>query len=282
MIPIAAAFALMVQQHPIDPRQYSTPPSGDTVGYWQQRVHYRIVARLDEARGVVRGEALLTYVNNSPDTLRELYVHQHLNAFRPGSKWSEADAREGRVRFQNLADPDYGFERFRSTPTIGGVPVKPEYPGTPDSTVVRFALPRPLLPRDSMLVSFEWAARPSTLPRRQGRRGRSYDFAQWYPRVAVFDRGGWEPNPLVPAGEFYGEFGSYDVTLILPEDQVVGATGVPVEGDPGWQRALRRGSVPLMRDAYPRVPEGPTAAAPPGFKRVRFLANDVHHFAWST
>ena len=272
----------LVLQVPVQRPDYNTsPPSGDTIGYWQQRVAYRVTATLDEERGLVHGIADLTYVNQSPDTLRELYVHQHLNAFRPASAWSRADEREGRVRFQRLADPDYAYERFTSTPTIDGVAVAPRYPGAPDSTVVVFTLPRPLAPADSIRVHFEWDARPSTLPRRQGRRGRRFDFAQWYPRVAVYDRGGWQANPLVPAGEFYGEFGAYDVTLVLPQDQVIGATGVPVEGDPGWQGALRHGSVHRMADAYGAVGAGPDATVPSGFKRVRFVARDVHHFAWS-
>src|SRR5687768_12789017 len=265
------ALLLALQQHPVRDNAYTTPPSGDTLGYWQQRVDYRIVATLDEARGVVKGVADLAYVNESPDTLREMYFHQHLNAFRPASAWSRADAREGRVRFQNLADPDYAYERFTAVPTIDGVAVAPQYPGAPDSSVVRFALPRALPPGATVRLHFEWDARPSTLPRRQGRRGRRFDLAQWYPRVAVYDRGGWQPNPLVPAGEFYGEFGSYDVTLVVPEDQVIGATGVPVEGDPGWQRVLRWGSVHPTRAAYPRGRPALPAAVPPGYKRVRFV-----------
>ncbi|MDQ3997149.1 MAG: hypothetical protein M3303_09035, partial [Gemmatimonadota bacterium] len=212
---------------------YSSPPSGDTVGYWQQRIAYRIVATLDEQAQRLRARGELTYVNNSPDTLREMYVHQYLNAFRPASAWSRADAREGRVRFQNLREPEFGYERFTAAPTVNGVAVRVEYPGAPDSTVARFALPRPLRPRDSVRVTFEWEARPSTVPRRQGRRGRHWDFAQWYPKVAVYDRGGWQHNALRPAGEFYGEFGAYDVTLVVRDDQVIGATGVPVSGDPG-------------------------------------------------
>src|SRR5919107_2419181 len=110
----------------------TTPPSRDTVGYWQQRVRYEIVATLDERRGTVAGRATLVYVNNSPDTLREMYVHQYLNAFRPGSAWSAADEREGRVRFQRLRDPDFAYERFTAPPTVDGRPVAPEYPGAPD------------------------------------------------------------------------------------------------------------------------------------------------------
>ncbi len=260
----------------------TSPAGGDTAGYWQQRASYRIIASLDERREVLTATGRLTYVNRSPDTLRELFVHQHLNAFRPGSRWAATDAREGRVRFQQLAEPSFAFERFTRAPAVGGVPVAPEYPGGADSTVVRLALPRPLAPGDSAEVEFAWEARPSTIPRRQGRRGRSYDFAQWYPKVAVYDRGGWQPHALVPAGEFYGEFGDFDVTLVLADDQVVGATGVPVEGDPGWARVSRTGTPRLAAGAYGAVEPGPMIKLPAGQRRVRFVARDVHHFGWST
>ena len=285
----ALLFALLLQtpyQQPgaLKNPAESSPATGDTVGYWQQRVHYRIVATLDEPGLRLRSRGVLVYVNNSPDTLREMYVHQYLNAFRPGSKWSAVDEREGRVRFQNLKDPDYGYERFTTPPTVDGTAVFLDYPGAPDSTVAHFRLPRPLAPRDSVRIMFEWDARPSTVPRRQGRRGRTWDFAQWYPKVAVYDRAGWEPNALQPAGEFYGEYGTYDVTMILPEDQIVVATGVPISGDPGWERVNKSGEpVRLARTAYDTAS---TALAsdgetPNGFRAVRFLARDVHHFAWS-
>ncbi len=279
------ALLLAFQQGPQGtsgiPGANTTPPSGDTTGYWQQFVDYRMTATLDESQHLVHGTADLTYVNNSPDTLREMFFHQYLNAFRPGSKWSAVDAREGRERFQNLRDPDYGYERFTAVPTFGGVPVAADYPGAPDSTVAHFTLPRPLAPGDSIRVHLQWDARPSTVLRRQGRRGRSYDFAQWYPKVAVYDRGGWEPNPLVPAGELYGEYGTYDVTLVVPGDQVLGATGVPVSGDPGWEGVKRWGVVHIPRDAYDDVPPAPAVTVPPGDKAVRFYARNVHHFAWS-
>ncbi|MEO7521773.1 MAG: hypothetical protein ABIW79_08155, partial [Gemmatimonas sp.] len=261
----------------------TTPRGNDTTGYWQQRVNYTIVATLDERMQAVRASGTMRYVNRSPDTLRELWVHQHLNAFRPGSRWSATDEREGRQRFQALTEPHFGYERFTAPTRINGTPVAAEYPLSPDSTVVRFALPSPLAPGDSLTVSFSWDARPATLPRRQGRRERSYDFAQWYPKVAVYDRGGWKPNALVPAGEFYGEFGDFDVTFVLPNDQVIGATGVPVSGDPGWARVAVSGSAPprFGGNAYSNVPAGPPVAPGSGFRSVRFVARNVHHFAWS-
>ena len=274
-----AALAALLQGAPQQALGFSSPPSGDTAGYWQQRVHYTITATLDERAQRVRARGTLKYVNNSPDTLREMFVHQYLNAFRPASLWSRVDEREGRDRFQHLEEPDQGYERFTAPVQVNGAVVRVEYPGAPDSTVARFALPRPLAPGDSLNVDFQWDARPSTLPRRQARRGRHWDLAQWYPKVAVYDRGGWQQNALQPAGEFYGEFGTYDVTLFVANDQVVAATGVPVAGDPGWSRVMRAGSTRLASQSYGDV--GPTQAAPQGYRAVRFVARDVHHFAWT-
>ncbi len=257
----------------------------DTAGYWQQAVAYRITAALDEPTGVLTGQARIIYVNRSPDVLRDFYVHQYLNAFRPHSRWAAVDSAEGRERFQHMKDPDYAFERITAA-TVMGATLAPDYPFAPDSTVAHWTLPRPLAPGDSLVAEIAWQGRPSTLPRRQGRRGRRFDFAQWYPKVVVYDRYGWEAHPLYPAGEFYGEFATYDVTLDLAADQVIGATGVPVCGDPGWrpERANLLTAVTYQRDFYHQgagggLSECPNAAA--GRKTVRFRAEQVHHFAFS-
>jgi hypothetical protein len=252
-------------------------------GYWQQRADYTIAATLDEARQVLSARGTLHYVNHSRDTLRELRVHQYLNAFRPGSRWSAVDAREGRRRFGHLGADDIGYERFTAPPRVGDRELPVRYPLSPDSTVAVIALATPLAPGDSVDVELAWDARPSTTPRRQGRRDRHWDLAQWYPKVAVYDAGGWQDRPLTPAGELYGEFGSFDVTLVVRDDQVLGATGVPVEGDPGWTKHPKSTPAPpLARDAYAVRDPGPAVTVPPGYKRVRWVAREVHHFAWST
>jgi hypothetical protein len=276
---VVALLLALTQQVPTG-TGLTSPPSGDTVGYWQQGIHYEIVATLDEGGRRVQSRGTLRYRNNSPDTLREMFFHQYLNAFRPASKWSEVDRREGRTRFQGLEDPDYGYERFTAPVRVNGVAVTVSYPGAPDSTVARIALPQPLAPGASATIAFDWDARPSTLPRRQGRRGRHWDLAQWYPKVAVYDRGGWQYNALQPAGEFYGEYGTYDVTLVVREDQVLAATGVPIAGDPGWGRVRRAGIERRAANAYGALPS-PTVSPVAGMKAVRFLAENVHHFAWS-
>ena len=105
-------------------------------GYWQQQVAYRISAALDEPSGVLTGHVRIGYVNRSPDTLRDFYVHQYLNAFRPGSRWAAADSAEQRERFQHLKDPDYAFERITSA-TVFGQGLRPDYPYAPDSTIAQ-------------------------------------------------------------------------------------------------------------------------------------------------
>lgn len=254
-------------------------PSGEgaEAAYWQQEVHYTIEAYLDEDTGQLQGAGEMQYRNRSGDPLEEIFFHLHLNAFRPNSLWAQAEER-AQYDFQSLDDPDYAYERLSSM-KMEGRSLTPEFPFAPDSTVVRFSLPQAIPAEGSSTFTFEWVARPSTLCRRQCRRGRSFDFAQWYPRVAVYDRDGWQGHPLYPQGEFYGEFGGYDVTLDLAEDQVVGATGVVLNGDPGWASSGTSNGYGASLDppSLGLMTQGPRA----GRKRVRFYAEDVHHFAWS-
>ncbi len=294
--PLLAVLALQLPAA-VSPR----PP------YWQQGVRYEIHASLDEAAGVLSGTQRMVYINHSPDTLRTVSFHLHLNAFRPGSRWADADSVERRRRFNHLRDPDYGFNHVRNA-RIMGEAIEPTWPFAPDSTVARYPLPRPLAPGDSMTVDLDWDARPSTVPRRQGRQGRRFDFAQSYPKVVVYDRYGWNEHPLYPGGEFYGEFATYLVDLDLAEDQVIAATGVPICGDPGWARAnqVPGAEIEYQRDWYPDAPRfearGPNCVAtvsadagaglppipprPPrpmaqGRKRVVWYAENVHHWAAS-
>jgi len=252
--------------------------------YFQQDLRFAIAARLDEPSGVLSGTGRMWYRNNSPDTLTTMAFHLYLNAFRPGSKWAARETAEnGRSWYAILPDPYYAYERL-GTVAVGGVEVPVRYPGAPDSTVAEITLPRPLPPGDSLVVRLDWRSRLSVVPRRQGRQGRRYDFAEWYPEVAVYDRDGWEAHPLYPEGEFFGEYGSYDVTLDLVADQVCAATGVPVSGDPGWAAARATPGTPvtLQRDWYGNtLPPTPYTQHESGRKLVRFLADSVEHFAFS-
>ncbi len=270
-------------------RAAATPAKPWRPGYFQQHIAYRMEAVLDDRAEVLHGRARLRYTNNSANALDSVYFHLYLNAFRPNSAWARRELEFGIRRFQDLSPEDQAFDHLHFM-RFEGRPLTPLYPGAPDSTVVGFALPRAIQPGATVTFDMGWDARPSTLPRRQGRRGRHYDFAQWFPKVAVYDQRGWEPHALMPQGEFYGEFGTYDVTMDLAADQVVGATGVPIEGDPGWAAVAASGFADSLfygRDVYGAAPaaealgliEGAPAA---GRRRIRWLAKMVHNFAWST
>lgn len=277
-------------------RAASRPPSAPCASvspvqrkYFQQKVAYRIEATLDDRAQVLHGRARMRYENNAPEALDSLYFSLYLNAFRPNSAYARRELQFGIRRYTDLPPDSQAFERLTGA-RIDGERATPVYPLAPDSTVVAFALAHPLGAGESLRVDLDWDARPSTVPRRQGRRGRRYDFAEWFPIVSVRDTGGWEVRPLLPQGEFYGEFMDFDVTLETAADQVMAATGVPAEGDPGWAGAAAAGfadSLFYRRDAYgaPAAEEhlGFLAAAPDtGRKRVRWLARQVHNFAWST
>lgn len=253
---------------------------------FHQGVDYTIEAVLDSSTHVLRAREQVRYRNNSQEPLDTLWFHLHLNAFRPNSAWAQRELQFDNRRFQDLGPDDHAYERVRAV-RVGGRPVRVVYPNAPDSTVMGVPLPTRLNPGMSVTVLIDWTARLSTVPRRQGRRGQHYDFAQWYPRIAVFDRNGWQVQPLLPQGEFFGEFATYDVTLDVPGSFVMGATGVPVDGDPGWEAAnIKPGSpVEYARDAYDKVPvesldllERRPAKTN---KRVRWRAENVHHFAWT-
>jgi len=189
----------------------------------QQRVAYEIrrVAR----RTVGRADGPpLHHLRQSPRPTRCAIssVHQHLNAFRPGSRWAAADSAEGRVRFQHMRDPDYAFERITQS-TLG----VPDYPYAPDSTIAHWTLPQPSR-RDSMVV--EISCRPVPRRCRAARADRRpFRFRRSGPEGRRVRQYGWGPSTLSGRRVSTVEFASYDVTLIWPADQVVGATGVARE-----------------------------------------------------
>ena len=81
---------------------------------WQQEVAYEISARLDEPAGVLSGGERIRYRNASPDTLTTFSLHLYLNAFRPGSRWADADSRATK----DVINPATGV-RIGTVPVMG-------------------------------------------------------------------------------------------------------------------------------------------------------------------
>ena len=251
--------------------------SGAAVGA-RQEAAYRIAAKLDAGSNTLHGMQELRYRNRSNDSLRILLFELPLNT-RRGERAARAAA-------------GTGFTRISSS-RIAGQPVGVEYPFAPDSSVLRVILPAPLAPGDSTALTMEWTSRsPARLgPDRQQSAPHHVDFASWYPRLAVYDRHGWPDHPFDPDAESFGEIASYLVRLDVAADAVIGATGVPLCGDPGWARARRPAGASIHRQndwySHPRDQlaqatmdaDSSCASAAPGRKTVVWYAEDVPDFA---
>ena len=106
--------------------------------------------------------------------------------------------------------------------TAGGEPAALEL----DETVARVDLPRPLAPHASVTLELRFTVQVPKVFNRFGHVGESYSMGQWYPKVAVYDDRGWHADPYHYFSEFYGDYGTFDVAITLPDRFWVGATGV--------------------------------------------------------
>ncbi len=182
-------------------RSVSGVPGPD---YWQQRADYTITAKLDTAVKRLTGSVSIKYTNNSPDTLRYVWIQLDQNLYRTGSKGYAlfpVDSRGGGHGFSG----GYELSEIRA----GGVPVQPKV----NDTMMRLALPAKLLPHGgTTTISMQFGfAVPDHGSDRMGRDGALYEIAQWYPRMAVYDDvRGWNTDPYLGEGEFYLEYGDVD------------------------------------------------------------------------
>ena len=231
--------------------------------YFQQSHHTTIRVTLDTERKWVTGTESIRYVNNSPDTLRELYLHLYPNAFRDKNVPYQVDkARAYNLRVLDVPEDHKGWLDL-SNIKVNGTAVT----HTVDGTLAHFQLPAALLPGDSMAIDFAFDGKVRKAVDRSGYRGNHYNMAQWYPKLVVYDENGFHADQF-EQGEFYGEFGTFDVHIELPDHFVVAATGVVKSGDPGWDYNPAK---------QPKAPKRPVTGKN---KTVHFHAENVHDFAW--
>ena len=246
-------------------------------GYWQQDVHYVIHARLDDARDMVEGDMGLTYWNNSPDTLQEVFFHLYQEAYVPGSYMRGDPVRPGRS-----VEP-YAGTMIESI-TVDEMALRTEK----DNTVLRVELERPLAPGDHLTFrirfSTHWAMgiyRRMKLFNAWGYK--HYDGVHWYPRIAVYDRRmGWDTQQHL-GHEFYGNFGTFDVHLDLPHHYIVEATGV-LQNEEEVLPAELRARLDLLNFKDKPWNEPPSVILEPdtSIRKVWvYHAENVHDFAFT-
>ena len=155
--------------------------------------------------------------------LHAIYLHAYPNAFRDHRTiFAQEGEREGEDYAIRLASPrDRGWMTIDSV-TAGGAPAG----FVLDETVARVDLPRPLAPRDSVTIQLRFDVQVPKPFARFGHEGDAYSIAQWYPKLVVYDDLGWHPDPYHYLSEFYGDYGTFDVAITLPDRFWVGATGV--------------------------------------------------------
>ncbi len=195
--------------------------------YWQQHADYDLHGTLDTAAKAVRGEMTLRYTNNSPDTLRFVWFQVEQNAFKNGSLNSYVFPSESRFGARNFEGGDF-IDRFNQVAGAKGakgtgVPLKTRVEGT----VMKADLATPLPPGQTTTFDVAWHFNvPEHGADRMGRDGALYELAQWYPRVCVFDDlRGWNTEPYLGQGEFYLEYGDYNLSVTVPAGYIVAATG---------------------------------------------------------
>lgn len=242
--------------------------------YFQQRVDHRIEVRLDDEAHVLRGLGSFTYTNHAPVALDTLWLHLWPNAYRDrgSALCKQLDAQNDfSLHFAKAEERGWIDSLHFSTGAHAlewGL-----HPAHAD--IAWLALPGPLRTGEAITVSTPFRVQvPDGKFSRLGHIGQAYMITQWYPKPAVYNKDGWHLLPYLSNGEFYNEFGAYDVAITVPANYVVGATGLlQDEREQAWMDSLA--ALPLPASASNAFPPSAT-----GTKTLRFIQDQVHDFAW--
>ncbi|MFT7288970.1 MAG: hypothetical protein ACI87W_003095 [Halieaceae bacterium] len=294
----ADAFAQLGQELPT-PNIYRTASGSPGHAYWQQEASYKIDARLDEEAHRIDARATISYRNNSPDTLRYLWLQLDQNRFMKDSLDQRSrSVSADRVSYSNLrqhqalSDTDHGYTGLRFRDSSGK-----DLPFTVVDTVVRVDLPTPLASGTNIDLDVQWEF--NILERDAFRSRGGYErfpesntqlffLSQWFPRLAVYsDYDGWHNKAFLGRGEFTLEFGDYDVSLTVPDNHIVSATGelsnaANVLTPKQRQRLAAAGTDRPSFIVTPEEAFANEATTASGMRTWRFQAENVRDFAWAS
>jgi len=262
--------------------------------YWQQRADYTIRATLDTATHVIAGSETLRYANNSPDTLRYLWLQVEQNIYKANSRGAALNPTDARFAGRGF-EGGYTIEYVRAVRRVGQAAGRIPVKTTGNGTMLRVDLDRPLAPggRAELELAYRFEV-PEHGSDRMGREqfpgGWLYEVAQWYPRVAVYDDvRGWNTEQYLGQGEFYLEYGDFDVWITVPRSFVVTATGTlanAVEVLTADQRArlARAARSDSTVAVIPKSEVGQPFSRPAGPRPTltwHFTAKNVRDVAWA-
>lgn len=247
--------------------------------YFQQEVAYKIAVELDDINHFLTGNIEIKYTNNSPDTLSSLYFHLWPNAYKhQQTAFAKQLLNQGRLDFHFSKKEDRGFIDQLAF-TCDGVAIAYEEDFlTPD--IAKLTLPNAIAPDQTVVLKTPFRVKLPNNFSRLAHVNQAYMICQWYPKPAVYDRDGWHPMPYLDQGEFYSEFGSFDVSITIPKNYVVGATGtLQTNTEKAFlEEQIKATSQANLEDVIWEVDTFP--ASSPEKKTIRYIADQVHDFAW--
>lgn len=254
--------------------------------YWQQQVNYSISVSLNDTEHTLDGQETMEYFNNSDDTLHFIWIHLWANAYKNDrTAFTEQQLINGTTDFYFSNEEDKGYINRLAFKVNGTIAVKEDHPQHQD--IIKLLLPSPLAPKQSCKIETSFHVKLPYTFSRGGHIGQSYQITQWYPKAAVYDKKGWHEMPYLDQGEFYSDFGNYEVSITLPENYIVAATGElikesiqPATGDKKLIEVT-----PATKEKKPFLVRKKEPAVAPilssnTLKTVVYKQSDVIDFAW--
>ncbi len=246
--------------------------------YFQQEVNYTIHVKLDDVKNTLVATETILYKNNSPDLLKELWFHIWPNAYSDRTTaLAKQKLENGSSKLYFATDDEKGFIDSLNF-VVDGKAVKYElHPQYVD--VCKLILNEPVKAGASITISTPFHVKiPSAAFSRLGHTGQAYYISQWFPKPAVYDNKGWHEMPFLNQGEFYSEYGSWDVSITLPKNYVVGATGDLVDGENELQWLNKKVEETKAITAFNTDLSFPKSDTE--FKTLNYHQTNVHDFAW--
>ena len=257
--------------------------------YFQQKVDTYIDVELDDENHILRGFEKMVYYNNSPSALNKIIIHLWPNAYKnSNTNLAKQKYSDGSASFKYADSIDLGFIDSLDF-KVNGHKVKWQFLNE-QIDISELHLTNPLRPGDSIIITTPFRVKiPSGKFSRLGHIGQSYQITQWFAKPAVFDKNGWHPMSYLDQGEFYSEFGNYDVSITVPKNYVLMATGdlqnkeeleFLNEKSELTSQLIEENKLPV-RDSFGRKDMSfPKSSVEK--KTLRFVQKNVHDFAWFT
>jgi len=246
--------------------------------YFQQEVNHKINVALDDKRHELNAFETIEYINNSPDTLHYLYFHLWPNGYKNNNTELAKQLFSSKGKQKLFNDPELNGYIDSLDFKIDGQSVQWNLlPGQPD--ICQLWLTKGLRQRDTIVITTPFHVKiPKGVTSRLGHIGESYQISQWYPKPAVYDRNGWHQMSYQDQGEFYSEFGRFDVSITLPANYIVGSTGnLQNKEEAEMLDQLASDTSWVSTIDYKDVDIPPSSN---NLKTLRYTENNIHDFAW--